>query len=70
MNLQAVDIRDVSVPLHSRCCTLLLDFSKYCKIKNSPFIMFLMYYLCERYYKSVIVQYYYIADCVSWVYLG
>lgn len=32
--------------------------------------MFLMYYLCERYYKSITVQYYYTADCVSWVYLG
>ena len=25
-----------------------------------------MYYLCEKYYESIIVQYY-IADCVSWV---
>ena len=25
-----------------------------------------MYYLCEKYYKPIIVQYY-IADCVSWV---
>ena len=25
-----------------------------------------MYYLCEKYYKPIRVQYY-IADCVSWV---
>ena len=25
-----------------------------------------MYYLCENYYKPIIVQYY-IGDCVSWV---
>ena len=25
-----------------------------------------MYYLCEKYYKHITVQYY-IADCVSWV---
>ena len=25
-----------------------------------------MYYLCEEYYKLIIVQHY-IADCVSWV---
>ena len=25
-----------------------------------------MYYFCEKYYKSITVQYY-IADCVSWI---
>ena len=30
------------------------------------FVFFLMYYLCEKYYKSNIVQQY-IADFVSWV---
>ena len=25
-----------------------------------------MYYLCENYYKSIVVQYH-IADCISWV---
>ena len=25
-----------------------------------------MYYLCEKYYKHITVQYY-IADCISWV---
>ena len=28
--------------------------------------LFFMYYLCEKYYKPITVQYY-IADCVSWV---
>ena len=42
----------------------------YCKIKNVFFIScvssFFMYYLCEKYYKPITVQYY-IANCVSWV---
>ena len=40
----------------------------YCKIKNVFFIfcLFFMYYLCEKYYKSITVQYY-IDDCVGWV---
>ena len=40
----------------------------YCKIKTFSlfFVFFLMYYLCEKYYKPITVQYY-IADCVSWV---
>ena len=39
-----------------------------CKIKNVSFIFlcFLMYYLCEKYYKPIVVQYY-ITNCVSWV---
>ena len=28
--------------------------------------LFSMYYLCEKHYKPITVQYY-IADCVSWV---
>ena len=28
--------------------------------------LFFMYYLCEKYYKPITVQYY-IADCVSWI---
>ena len=32
----------------------------------SLFFVFLMYYLCEKYYKPITVQYY-IAYCVSWV---
>ena len=30
------------------------------------FVFFKMYYLCEKCYKPIAVQYY-IADCVSWV---
>ena len=40
----------------------------YYKIKN-VFFIFLMYYLCENYYKPITVQYY-IANYVSWVTLG
>ena len=29
-------------------------------------VFFLMYYLCGKYYKSIILQYY-VADCVNWV---
>ena len=49
-------------------CTTVLFKVLYCKIKNVFFIfcVFLMYYLCEKYYKPIIVQYY-IANCVSWV---
>ena len=41
----------------------------YCKIKNIVFIfvcVFFVYYLCEQYYKLIMIQYY-IADPVSWV---
>ena len=39
----------------------------YRNIKNVLFFVFVfMYYLCEKYYKPITVQYY-IADCVSWV---
>ena len=37
----------------------------YCEIKN-VFCFLFMYYLCEKYYKPMTVQYY-IADGVSWV---
>ena len=56
----------VSAPVHQ----LLLYCTVLFKIKNvfSVFcICFLCsYYLCEKYYKPIIVQYY-IVDCVSWV---
>ena len=44
----------------------------YCKVKNIYFcVCFLCtYYLCEKYYKCITVQYYiqiYIHNCVSWV---
>ena len=40
----------------------------YCRILNVLFFVCLlsMYYLCEKYYKSITVQYY-IVNCVSWV---
>ena len=39
----------------------------YSKIKNALFLcLFFMYYLCEKYYKPIIVQYYK-DDCVCWV---
>ena len=51
-------------------CTTVLFQVLCCKIKNVSFIfcvcLFFMYYLCEKYYKPITVQYY-IADCVSWV---
>ena len=49
-------------------CTTVLFKVLYCKIKNVFFILclFFMYYLREKYYKPITVQYY-IADCVSWV---
>ena len=58
-------------------CTTVLFKVLYCKILNVFFIFcvcFLMYYLCEKYYKPITGQYYkpisvqyFIADCVSWV---
>ena len=33
---------------------------------GKPCVCFLMYYLCEKYFKPITVQYY-IVDCVSWV---
>ena len=46
-------------------CTTVLFKILYCKIKNY-FCVFFMYYLCEKYYKPITVQYY-ITYCVSWV---
>ena len=58
-------------PLYASCCTVLLYFSRYCTVRLKMFSLFLcllgfMYYLYEKYYKPITVQYY-IADCVSWV---
>ena len=56
-------------PLDASCCSVLLYFSRYCTVRLktfSFFVCFLMYYLCEKYYKPITIQYY-IADCVSWV---
>ena len=62
--------------LHSRQILYLLNYLRqktpkvlYCKIKNVSCILmclFVMYYLCEKYYKPITVQYY-IADYASWV---
>ena len=49
--------------------SLVLFKVSYCKIKNVFFIFCVcvfMYYLCEKYYKLIIVQYY-MVDSVSWV---
>ena len=57
-------------PLYASCYTVLLYFSRYCTVRVKMFIfcicLFFMYFLCEKYYKPITVQYY-IADCVSWV---
>ena len=51
---------------HSVLTTVLFKVL-YSRIKNVLiFVCFLMYYLCEKYYRPVIVQYY-MADCISWV---
>ena len=56
--------------LYASCCTILLYFLSYCTIRFKIFSCFLclffMYYLCEKYYKLITVQYY-IFDCVNWV---
>ena len=57
-------------PLYASCYTALLDFSRYCTVRFKRFSLFFvcvfMYYLCEKYFKSIIVQCY-ITYCVSWV---
>ena len=56
-------------PLCASCCTGLLYCSRYCTVRFKIFSLFFvfvfMYYLGEKYYKPITVQYY-IADCVSW----
>ena len=44
-------------------CTTVLFKVLYCKMKKC---LFFMYYLCEKYYKPITVQYC-IANCVNWV---
>ena len=56
-------------PLHTSCYTVLLYFSRYCTVRlKMPIfcVCSFMYYLCEKYYKPITVQYQ-IADRVSWV---
>ena len=55
--------------LCASCGTVLLCFSRYCTVRLKMFIFracFLVYVLCENYYKPITVQSYQ-ADCVSWV---
>ena len=54
-------------PLYTSYCTVLLDFSRYCKILN-VFFIFCVCLLCIICVKSIInLSQYYMADCVSWV---
>ena len=58
-------------PLYASCCRTIVLFKVLCcKILNVFFIfcvcLFFIYYLCEKYYKPIMVQYY-TADYVSWV---
>jgi len=46
-------------------CTTVLFKVQDCKI-NFFLYLFFMYYLCEKFYKHITIQYY-IADCASWV---
>ena len=41
--------------LYASCWTVLLYFSRYCTIKLFCVCLFLMYYLCEKYYKPITV---------------
>ena len=47
-------------------CTTVLFKVLRLNMFSSFFCLFFMYYLCEKYYKPITVQYY-IADCVNWV---
>ena len=67
---QAQDVRSMHKSSSDVAGTNVLFKVLYFKMKN-VFLIFcvcllLMYYLCEKYYKPIPVQYY-IADCVSWV---
>ena len=56
-------------PLYASCCTVcttVLFKVLYFTFKMFNFcVCFFMYYLCEKYYKSITLQYY-VANCVSW----
>ena len=60
MNFQRCECSPVCQLLY---CTTVLFKVLYCKMKKC---LFFMYYLCEKYYKPITVQYC-IADCVNWV---
>lgn len=50
----------------------MLYFSSYCTVRLKMFSLFpvcvclFIYYLCEKHYKSIPVQYY-MTDCITWV---
>ena len=50
------------------CMQLYCTFKDTVRLKMFIFCvgLFFMYYLCEKYYKPITIQYY-IANCVSWV---
>ena len=55
--------------LYARCYTALLYFSRYHTVRLKMFYcvcVFVMYYLCEKQYQPIRVQYY-IVDDASWV---
>ena len=59
------------LPVHSTpalVSQLLCYCTLYYKIKNVffTFVLVFMYYLCEKYYKPITVQYY-VADYIRWV---
>ena len=52
--------------LYASYCTVLPNVSRYCTIRLKKFFAFLMFYLCEKYYKTITVQYC-ISHCAGWV---
>ena len=59
---------DASRCMYASCCPVLQSFSKDCTVRLEMFylcVCFFMYYLCDKYYKHITVQYY-IANFVSW----
>ena len=72
MNLQVASFQRCECAPVSQLwyCTPVLFKALYCKVKNVLLIflcLLIMYYLCEKYYIPINVQYY-VADCVR--YLG
>ena len=56
-------------PLYVSSCRILLCYTRYFPVRLKCVLYFcvcFMYYLCEKYYISIIVQYC-IVDCVGWV---
>ena len=62
-----LDINLMSAPVfHLLYCNTVIFNYFTTTLKLFYFCLFLMYYLCEKYCKPFIIQYY-IPDCVSWV---